>query len=132
MSTMIRQLKAAGNNLSDEQQVQAGIRSLPDSWEHMKVNMMHNENIKNFNDLARHLELKAERLEAAKANGSSYMVHFGSRKASGSKRKNQNNGKRNDDEPAPKKANFTKRKLGRRGGKNGNADKACFNCGKEV
>ena len=28
MSTMIRELKAAGNNLSDEQQVQAGIRSL--------------------------------------------------------------------------------------------------------
>ncbi|KAM7465477.1 hypothetical protein LguiB_013039 [Lonicera macranthoides] len=131
MSTMIRELKAAGNNLSDEQQVQAGIRSLPDSWEHMRVNMTHNENIKTFDDLARHLELEAERLEAAKANNSSYVVHSGSRKASGSKRKNQNNGKRNDDEHAPKKANSTKRKRGKRGGKKGNADKACFNCGKE-
>ncbi|KAL2513219.1 Uncharacterized protein Adt_18819 [Abeliophyllum distichum] len=36
MSTMIHRLKATGNNLTDEQQVQAGIRSLPDSWEHMK------------------------------------------------------------------------------------------------
>ena len=33
MSAMVRELKAAGNNLIDEQQIQAVIRSLPDSWE---------------------------------------------------------------------------------------------------
>jgi len=31
MSSMIREFKVAENNLSDEQQVQADIRSLPDS-----------------------------------------------------------------------------------------------------
>ena len=33
MSAMVRELKATGNNLIDEQQIQAVIRSLPDSWE---------------------------------------------------------------------------------------------------
>ncbi|KAM7502779.1 hypothetical protein LguiB_001683 [Lonicera macranthoides] len=93
----------------------------------MRVIMTHNENIKTFDDLARHLELEAECLEATKANNSSYVVHSSSRKASGSKCKIQNNGKRNDDEPAPKKENSTKRKRGKRGGKKGNTDKACFN-----
>ena len=45
MSAMVRELKAAGNNLIDEQQIQAVIRSLPDSWEQMKLNMTHNESI---------------------------------------------------------------------------------------
>ena len=33
MSSMIRELKSVGNNLTNEQQVQAVIRSLPSSWE---------------------------------------------------------------------------------------------------
>ncbi len=61
MSGMIRDLKAAGNVLTDEQQVQAVIRSLPDSWISMKQIMTHNENIKNFADISRHVELEAER-----------------------------------------------------------------------
>ena len=69
---MIRELKAAENNLSDEQQVQASIRSLPDTWVQMRVNMTHNENIKTFDDFSRHLELETECLEAARASGSSY------------------------------------------------------------
>ena len=32
----------------------------------MKVNMTHNESIKTFADIARHLELEDERLESAK------------------------------------------------------------------
>ncbi|XP_028768008.1 tetraketide alpha-pyrone reductase 1-like [Neltuma alba] len=39
MANMIRELKEAGHVLSDEQQVQAVIRSLPASWEHMKEAM---------------------------------------------------------------------------------------------
>ena len=35
MSTMIRELKTTRNNLTDEQQVQLVIRSLPNSWETM-------------------------------------------------------------------------------------------------
>ena len=63
---MITELKSAGHQLTDEQQVQAVIRSLPASWEHMKVNMTHNESIKTFADIAHHLELEDERLESAK------------------------------------------------------------------
>jgi len=37
---MISELRAAGHELTDEQQVQAVIRSLPKSWEHMRVNLM--------------------------------------------------------------------------------------------
>ena len=69
---MIRELKAAESNLSDEQYVQAGICSLPDTWEQMRLNMTHNKNIKTFDDLSRHLELEAKHLEFAKANSSSY------------------------------------------------------------
>ncbi|XP_026378339.1 uncharacterized protein LOC113272756 [Papaver somniferum] len=63
MSSMIRELKSAGNVLSDEQQVLAVIRSLPDSWVHMKQILTHNESINNFSDISRHVELEAERQE---------------------------------------------------------------------
>ena len=58
MSNMARQLKSAGHVLTNEQQVQAVIRALPDTWEHTKVNMTYNENIKTFNYIEHHLELK--------------------------------------------------------------------------
>jgi ABC-type taurine transport system substrate-binding protein len=59
MSGMIRDLKTTGNVLTDEQQVKVVIRSLPDSWISMKQIMTHNENIKNFADISRHVELEA-------------------------------------------------------------------------
>ena len=60
MSGIIRDLKAAGNVFTDEQQVQAVIRSLPDSWISKKQIMTHNENIKNFVDISHHVELETE------------------------------------------------------------------------
>ena len=51
MRNLIRELKVAGHVLSDEQQVQAVIRSLPHSWEHMKLNLTHNESIITFDDV---------------------------------------------------------------------------------
>ena len=76
---MVHELKSAGHIITDEQQVRAVIRSLSDSWEHMKVNMTHNESVKTFNDIEHHLELEAEGLEAAKL--SYYMADSGSSKA---------------------------------------------------
>jgi len=105
MSSMIHELKAAGNNLSDEQQVQAGIHSLPDTWEQTRLNMPHNET---FDDLSRHLEL-----EAAKANGSSY-TKSASQRPFGLKRKKNQGGKNGNSGPVLKKANSTKRKRGER------------------
>ncbi|XP_028057995.1 uncharacterized protein LOC114261875 [Camellia sinensis] len=47
----------------------------------MKQNMMHNESVKTFEDISRHLELKAERLEAAKFDGSAMVVESSSHKS---------------------------------------------------
>ncbi|GAV62803.1 UBN2_2 domain-containing protein [Cephalotus follicularis] len=60
MSSMIRELKAVGHNLTDEQQVLVVLRSLPKSWDDMFMNMTHNSNINTFLDLSHHLELEAE------------------------------------------------------------------------
>ena len=128
MSTMIRELGAAGHVLTDEQQVQAVIRSLPHSWEQMKQNMTHNENVKTFEDVSRHLELEAERLEAARPNGSAMVAESGSRKTSGSKRKRTNEGKKAGNGRAPNGANVVKHKRGRRGGKRDKSKSICYNC----
>ena len=63
------------------------IRSLFASWEHMKVNMTHNENIKTFTNIARHLELEDKRLEAAKPDAQAYVAASSSNHVFGFKRK---------------------------------------------
>ena len=132
MSNMIRELKSAGHALTDEQQVQAVIRSLPNNWEHMKINMTHNDNIKTFDDIARHLELEDERLEAAKSSGQAYVAESNPRRASGFKRKgNQKFFKKGrGSKLGPKEAKNTQRKRGKRGGKKDKAKLKCYNCGK--
>ena len=60
MKRIIRELKTPGHVLTDEQQVEAVIRSLPKSWEHMVVNMTHNQSAKTFDDIVHHLELEVE------------------------------------------------------------------------
>ena len=64
MSSTIRDLNVAGHILTDKQQVQAVIRSLPDSWLHMKQILTHNENIKFLKDISRHVELEAYHIVA--------------------------------------------------------------------
>ncbi|KAF7116718.1 hypothetical protein RHSIM_RhsimUnG0017000 [Rhododendron simsii] len=65
MSAMILEMRSAGNDLTDEQQILAVIRSLPDPlWKDIKIVLFHNERIKNFDDISRHLELEAERVDA--------------------------------------------------------------------
>ena len=87
MFGMIRDLKAARNVLTDKQQVQAVIRSLIDSWISMKQIMTHNENIKNFADISRHVELEAERQEVTKSTA--LIAHGGQRKPNGFKLKDK-------------------------------------------
>ena len=60
MSKMIREFCSAGHILTEEQQVQVVICSLSGSWEHMKVNLIHNESIKTFDNVARHVESEDE------------------------------------------------------------------------
>ena len=83
---MIRELKTSGHGLIDEQQVEAVIRYLPNSWEHMVVNMTHNQNVKTFDDIVRHLELEAKRLMVARPNEQAYVVESNSHKTFGFKR----------------------------------------------
>ena len=87
MSNMIMELKSVRHALTDEQQVQVVIWSVPHSWEHMKVNMTHNENIKTFADIARHLELEDERLVVVKPDAQAYVVASSSKNVPAFKRK---------------------------------------------
>lgn len=48
----------------------------------MSQNMMHNENIENYDDVSCHLELEVECLEVAKFKNSAYMVEPDLHKAS--------------------------------------------------
>ncbi|KAL6290046.1 hypothetical protein ACE6H2_007556 [Prunus campanulata] len=131
LSSMIRDLKAAGNTLTDEQQVQAVIRSLPDSWSSMKQIMTHNENIKNFSDISRHVELESERQEAT--NATALFAQGGTFKTKGSKRKGKGKTDKQDgaNKLAPKDDNKTKRRRGKRGGKKDLSKVKCYNCDKK-
>ena len=129
MSNMISELRAAGHDMTDEQQVQVVIRSLPSSWEHMRVNLTHNDNIKTFDDVARHVELEEDLLFAEKPVQEVFMTENKSRGAQGSGR-NKGKGKG----PQGKGGNEVgysgqKRKRGKRAGKR-SKNKNCFNCGK--
>ena len=134
MSTMVRELKAAGNTIAEEQKIQVGLRSLLDSWETMVISMTYKENIKTFDDLSRQLELEAERLEVFKATkvaklGSAYVANNDSRMPIGSRHKNYAPWQDSSNGYAPKKAKNTKCKLGKHSGKGKNGK--CFNCNKE-
>ncbi|GAV80005.1 UBN2_2 domain-containing protein [Cephalotus follicularis] len=85
MSAMIRDLKNVVIALSDEQQVQVVIRSLPDSWVNMRQILTYNENIKNFADVSHHVELEAESEEATRATA--FFAQGGKRHGNWYKRK---------------------------------------------
>ena len=62
------------HDMTDEQQVQAMICSLLSHWEHMCVIFTHNDNIKTFDDVARHVELEEDRLLAKKLVQEAFMT----------------------------------------------------------
>ncbi|XP_028782022.1 TMV resistance protein N-like [Neltuma alba] len=75
MQNLIRELKEVGGTLFDEQQIQAVMRSLPASWDTMKHTITHNESIKTFADVARHLQLEDDRMETVKPINSGATDH---------------------------------------------------------
>ena len=130
MSNMIRELKTAGHELTDEQQVQAVIRSLPDSWETMKQTLTHSESIKTFTDVSRHVELEAERVESARISGQAY-VAVGSAGSYGSKKKKwfkKGKGKKRE---AAVVGQGPIKKIVKKTGKKPKNKLTCFNCGKK-
>ena len=80
MSNMISELNDAGHKLTEEQKIQAVIRSLPNNWEHMRMHLTHSVNVKTFQDAVRHLELEEDRLLSIKVNTE---VHATSSKSAG-------------------------------------------------
>ena len=50
------------------------IRSLPSHWEHLHVKLTHNDNIKTFDDVARHIELEKDRVLAEKPIQEAFMT----------------------------------------------------------
>ena len=130
MKRMIRELKTFGHILTDEQQVEAIIRSLPKSWDHMVVNMTHNESVKTSEDIVRHLELEAERLVASGPTEQAYVAETSSQKKIGFKRKKRffkKNSKKPDD--TLKERNRETRCKFKRAKKDKSKLK-CYNCGK--
>jgi len=115
--------------MTDEQQVQAIIRSFPSNWEHMRVNLTHNDNIKTFDDVAHHVELQKDRLHAEKPVNEAFISETKMRATYDSKYK-KGNGK------GPKygkigieaSSNGHKRKRGKHGDKKEN-NMNCFNYG---
>ncbi|KAL0456747.1 UNVERIFIED_CONTAM: hypothetical protein Slati_1013900 [Sesamum latifolium] len=80
MKDMIRELQNAGCELSDEQQVLAVLRSLPEqTWGHVKLVLTHNEQIKTFDSVASHLKLEADRRESERAQQAAFVAHAGQR-----------------------------------------------------
>ena len=136
MSNMITELADAGHALTDEQQVQAVIRSLPNNWEHMKMHLTHNENIKTFDDAKRHLKLESDRLAASKSNADVYMTGTSKPGGSGKKRKfhggGSQSGKEQDPSKSGKKQKSNQQGKGKRPPKKKNMAKVkCYNCGKK-
>ena len=110
MKRMIRELKIFGHVLTNEQQVETVIKSLPKSWDHMVVNMTHNESVKTFDDIVRHLELEVGRLVVARPNEQAYVVESSSRKTSGFKRHRNFFRKNKKSDDASKKGKIGARK----------------------
>ena len=126
MGSLIRDLQSAGVALTDEQQLLGVIRSLPDpEWSQMKLLMTHSENIRTFDDISRHLELEAERIEANRA--AAFVAKVDKREGFGPKRKKQ--GSRASG-LTPKTGKDKKAKRGARGKKNLSKLK-CYNCKKK-
>ena len=128
MKRIIRELKTSKHVLTNEQQVKVVIRSLPKNWKHMVVNMTHNESVKNFDDMVRHLELEVEQLVGTRPNEQAYVVESSSHKSSSFKhnRKFFKKNKKSDD--ALKKGKTWARKKFKHVKREENKLK-CYNCG---
>jgi hypothetical protein len=93
--------------------------------------MTHNENIKNFADISRHVKLEAERQEATKF--AALIAHGGQRKPNGFKRKDKGKASRQGgpSTSAPKvNKGANKHKRGKRSAKKNISKVKCYNCNK--
>jgi hypothetical protein len=129
MSNMISELKGVGHEMTDEQQVQPVIRSLPSNWEHMCVNFTHNDNIKTFDDVAHHVELEEDRFHAEKPINEAFISETKMRGAYGSKyKRGKAKGPKYGNRGIEASSSGHKRKYGKRDDKK-DKNMNCFNYG---
>ncbi|KAH0725640.1 hypothetical protein KY284_001505 [Solanum tuberosum] len=131
MSNMIRELKLPGHNLSDEQQVQAVIRSLRASWEYMKIHMTHNESIKSFEDIEHHLVLEDEHRDTSKAIDQAFLAESAGASNPKQKIKNKKAWKKKGSDKSNQKDKSQFKKRGKHGAKKIDMAKVdCYSCHK--
>ena len=65
--------------MTDKQQVQVLIRSLPSNWEYMCVNFTYNDNIKTFDNVVYHVEFEEDQLLTEKPVQEAFMIENKSR-----------------------------------------------------
>ncbi|KAJ4745000.1 Retrovirus-related pol polyprotein from transposon tnt 1-94 [Rhynchospora pubera] len=128
MSNMISELQQAGHVLSNEQQLQAVIRSLPRSWEHMRVNLTHNDNIRTFDEVARHVELEEDRLLAERADKAAGEAMIAASKNLQRKPRQNSGSKKNAGGNGVANAKIDKKRSKKRGKGKEKPKGACFNC----
>ena len=106
------------------------IHSLPNAWEHLRINLTYNKNIKTFDYVARHVELEEDRLLANKSSGQAYMIESNKVGSSGTGRKKWK-GKGFKPRKGGNETNTrgNKCKRGKHAGKQ-SRNMNCFNCGK--
>ena len=129
-TNMISELRAVGHQLTDEQQVQSVIRSLPRSWEHMRVNLTYNESIKTFDDVARHVELEEEQLLSEPPTEEAFVAGLSSKKRSGLKRKRGNDGATSSAAVAASGSGKSKKRSKGHRDKVDMSKATCYNCNK--
>ena len=62
MGGIVRNLKASGQDVPEKEQVLNVIRALPDNehWRNFSLIMVHDENIKTFEVISKHLKMEDE------------------------------------------------------------------------
>jgi len=77
MNAMVRDLKAVGQEVSEEEQVLNVIKALPNEnehWKSFKVIMTHSEHIKTFEKISKHLEMEKERIKTYAPPGVAFVA----------------------------------------------------------
>ncbi|KAL5731755.1 hypothetical protein ACHQM5_004455 [Ranunculus cassubicifolius] len=96
MSNMIKELWRNGQALSDEEQVLAVIRSLPPSWENIRTSLTQDDNIRNFDDVSKHLVLHKDYVLNEKPKHERNNVSRDNKRKREGKEKGQGSGKAQD------------------------------------
>ena len=128
MQNLIRELIEEGGTLSDAQQVQAVLKSLPRNWDTMKHTITHNGNIKTFADVARHIQLEDDRMEHEKPKGHALLTEGKDSSSSKSKSKKGKGPQKKDGDLSVTKGKKSFKKGKKQAKKRNLAKVKCYAC----